>query len=175
MRPEDVWKEFLETRDIARAGRRVFHLARELKEDVVGYLKPPEERAPRIYRPRRLERSVVIVPRSWRTPKRYPIRVEIVDAFRWVEKKIRSVASSLSLSLITKWDLVSEIKKLKERIISLRRRGRKMVPLGELIGSSEELVPTLISLLFMEKEGEVELVQERPFDEIYVVLSNEGA
>ncbi len=174
MRPEEVWKEFLETRDIARAGRRIFRLARELREDVMNYLRPPEESAARIYRSRRLERGV-IVPRTWRTPKRYPIKGEILDAFRWVERKIRSMASSLSLSLITKWDLVSEIKKLKEKIISLRRRGKRMVPLRELVNSSEELVPTLISLLFMEKDGEVELVQERPFDEIYVVLSNERA
>ncbi len=172
MRPEEVWKEFLETRDIARAGRRIFHLAKELREDVIGYLRPPEESAERIYKPRRLERGV-IVPKTWRAPKRYPIKGEILEAFRWVERKIRRMASSLSLSLITKWDLVGEIKKLKERIISLRRGGKKVVPLGMLVNSSEELVPTLISLLFMEKDGEVELVQERPFDEIYVVLSNE--
>ncbi|MDK2373131.1 MAG: hypothetical protein QI197_07135 [Candidatus Korarchaeota archaeon] len=172
MRPEEVWKEFIETRDIARAGRRIFRLARELREDVIGYLRPPEESASRIYRPRRLERGV-IVQRTWRTPKRYPIRGEILDAFRWVEKKIRRMASSLNLSLITRWDLVSEIKKLKEKIIYLRRRGRGVVPLRELVNSSEELGPTLIALLFMEKGGEVELVQERPFDEIYVVLSNE--
>ncbi len=174
MRPEDVWREFLETRDIARAGRRIYRLAKKLREDVMEYLRPPEENVARIYRPRRLKRAA-IMPRTWRTPKRYPIRGEILDAFRWVERKIRSMASSLSLSLITKWDLVSEIKKLKERIVSLRRRGKRMVPLKELVNSSEELVPTLISLLFMEKDGEVELVQERPFDEIYVVLSNERA
>ncbi len=174
MRPEEVWKEFLETRDIARAGRRIYRLARELREDVMEYLRPPEEKAARIYRPRRLKRGMILL-RAWRTPKRYPIKGEILDAFRWVERKIRSMAGSLSISMITKWDLVSEIKKLKERIVSLRRRGRNMVPLRELVNSSEELVPTLISLLFMERDGEVELVQERPFDEIYVVLSNERA
>ncbi len=176
MRPEDVWKEFRRTGDIARAGRMILRMARELREDVEAYLKPPVEEAPkREYRPRKLRRGVALVPRILRSPGRYPLRGEIVSAFRWVERKVRTVVSSISLSIVSRWDLVAEIGRIRERIRSLRESGMRRVPLSELVVSGEDLVPTLISLLFMERDGEVELMQEKPFEEIYVVLSDERA
>lgn len=172
MRPEDVWKEFKETKDIARAGRRILSLAKELRSDVMEYLRPPEKRKVKSCRPRSLRKGIKLTPRVLRTPKRYPLRSELVNALRWMERKLREIARSTSIPLITKWDLPSEIRRIKERILSLIMGGRKSIPLRELVKSPDELVATLISLLFMEKDGEVELVQERPFDEIYVVLQD---
>ncbi|MCD6348527.1 MAG: hypothetical protein J7L91_02770 [Candidatus Korarchaeota archaeon] len=175
MKPSDVWQEFLRDRDIAKAGRRILELARGLRIEISEYLSSGETEERRTYSPRRLRRDVIIRPKVWRLPRRYPMREELVGAFKWVERKLRTVARTISMSLITKWDLMEEIGKIKERILAFKSRGRRVVSLYELIRSREELVPILISLLFMERDGEIELLQDRPFDEIYVVLKDEGS
>ncbi len=175
MNPRDVWMEFIRDRDIAKAGRRILSLARDLRFDIMEYLSFGHKEARKVYSPRSLRKNVVIEAKRLRMPRRYPLRSELVVALKWVRSKLSEAARTISISAITKWDLVKEIERIKGRILSFKGKGRNVVSLHELIKSREELIPALISLLFMEKDGEVELIQDKPFDDIYVVLSNEGS
>ncbi len=170
MNPKDVWAEFVRDRDIAKAGRKIFLLARDLRSDIVEYLSFGQREVKRVYSPRKLKKNFVIEAKRWRVPRRYPVRSELMVALKWVKNRLGEVARAINISVIAKWDLIKEIERIKERILSFRGKGRKVISLHELIISREELVPALISLLFMEKDGEVELLQDKPFEDIYVVL-----
>ncbi len=173
MNPQDVWIEFMRDRDIAKAGRRILSLARGLRADIIKYLSSGRHEARKPHSLRNLRKDVVIEMRSRRIPRRYPVRSELITALRWVRGKLREAARSINISMITKWDLIEEIRAVKERLLSFRSRGRRVVSLYELVSSREEIVPALVSLLFMERDGEVELLQDKPFDDIYVVLGRE--
>ncbi len=172
MNTKDIWTEFIRDRDIAKAGRRILSLARDLRFDIVEYLSFRQKEDKKLYSPRNLRKNVVVEAKRWRVPRRYPIRSEFVVALKWVKNRLSKAARVTSISAITKWDLTKEIERIKRRILSFRGKGRKAISLYELVKSGEELIPALISLLFMERDGEVELLQDRPFDDIYVVLKN---
>ncbi len=170
MNPQDVWIEFTRDRDIAKAGRRILSLAKGLRADIIRYLSSGRREARKPHNLRKLRKDAIIEVRSWRMPRRYPLRSELITALRWVRGKLREAAESINISMVTKWNLIEEIRSVKERLLSFRSRGRRVVSLYELVISREEIVPALVSLLFMERDGEVELLQDKPFDDIYVVL-----
>jgi len=168
----EIWQEFIRSRDIARAGRLILQLAKDLRRDVFAYISS-EIQATRSSKKRRdLKRGLVLKPRAKRIPKRYPLTAELVRAFKWMEKRLSRAAKSISLSIISRWNLFEEIKKVREKIRKFR--GKRIIPLSKLINSRDELAPTLVSLLHMESEGEVELRQDRPFGEVFVVVQGEG-
>ncbi len=71
-------------------------------------------------------------------------------------------------------DLLREIERLRERISTLLREGRGTFTLRELARDREEASAYLISLLLLEREGEVLLSQDRIYGDLVVRVSPVG-
>lgn len=171
MRAEEIWEEFLRTRDIARAGERVLEFIRSLKREIASFLRGGRGRKGK---PGRREVSLLnaeLTLVSGRHPFRYPTLRELVEAFRWARNKVREREERLRIVEISEFDLAKHISIVRSAISKLKQEGRLSIPLTEISTMAGGLVITLLALLFLEREGEVLLHQERPFGEIRVVLN----
>lgn len=170
MRAEEIWEEFLKTQDIARAGRMILEFVRSLKHEIISYLRGGRRRVevPRKRRDVRLLSAELIALPNVRRLSRYPTPEELIEALRWARSRRREY---LRIAEISGFDLSRHITVVRLVINKLRDEGKVWSSLAEISNMAGGLVITLLALLFMEKEGEVLLVQERPFGEIRVVLN----
>ncbi|MEM1983786.1 MAG: hypothetical protein QXO55_03815 [Candidatus Korarchaeum sp.] len=171
MRAEEIWEEFLRTQDIAKAGRMILELARSLKHEITSFLRGRRERK---VKPRGREVKLVdgelVAIRGSRCPPRYPTPREVMEALNWAQEKIREREECLRIAEVSEFDLARHVSVVRSAISKLRYEGRPSLSLGELSRMTGGLVITFLALLFLEREGEVILVQERPFGEIRVIL-----
>ena len=165
MDPGEVWERFKATGDIAWAGTMVYSMARKLKEEVISLLdgKKRAERVNQAKREVKLRGAKLIAIRA-RIPVRPPSLRDLITAFRWVEENVTRILS-IPLARISKWNLHDEIARVREILLSL---GRGEVSFFSLVRGRSEIAPTLISLLYLERQGEVELHQDRPFGDILI-------
>lgn len=172
MRAEDIWEEFLRTKDIARAGHMILELARSLKHEIILFLRERRERKKKSARRevKLLSAELISIPEP-RHPLRYPTLREVMEALKWAQEKIRERKEYLRIAEISEFDLAKHIGIVRSAIGKLKYEGRLSISLAELSGMTCGLVITLLALLFLEKEGEVTLIQERPFGEIKVILN----
>ncbi len=172
MDPNEVWERFKATGDIAWAGTMVYNMARKLKEEVLSFLNGKKRvEKPRTARKEVKLRSAKLLLVRARLPVRPPTLKDLITAFRWVEENVTRILS-IPLARISKWSLHDEIIRIRRMLLSL---GRGEVSFFSLVKGRNEIAPTLISLLYLERQGEVELYQERPFSDILIrVKSLEG-
>ncbi len=171
MEPEEVWDRFLKTRDIAWAGSMVYLMARKLKEDVLSFLNK-KKRVEKVQASRGREKAALkeakLTPVMARLPARPPSLSDLIKAFRWVEKRVIKILS-VPIARISRWSLHNEIERVRKALSGLKG---KEVSFFSLVRGRDEIAPTLISLLYLERQGEVELYQERPFADILIKVKS---
>lgn len=176
MRAEEVWEEFLRTGDIARAGQMILELVRRLKLEIISFIRgrgKGRERPRRKREVRLLEAELIELP-GIRSPFRYPTVEELLEAIGWARRKAEGRREYLRIAEISEFDLERHVDIVRSIIERLRREGKAYSSLLEVSSLAGGLVITLVALLFLEKDGEVLLVQERPFGEIRVILNADG-
>lgn|GEM_PF-1251367 len=169
---EEVLREFQRTRDIAKAGSRILELVRRLKEDIISYLRGERknEKRKRKRRAVKLIGAKILLINRIRAPGRYPTIEEFLEAFKWAQGIGR--VEALRISDISMFDLAEHVERVRSIIRKLRDEGRSYISLKEISPIAGGILAVL-ALLFLEKEGEVILIQERPFGEIKVVIEVE--
>jgi len=167
---EEILREFQRTRDIAKAGSRILELVRRLKEDIISYLRGERKVKKKKRRVVKLMGAKILLINRIRAPGRYPTIEEFLEAVKWA-KGIERV-EALRISDISMFDLTEHVERVRSIIRKLRDEGRSYVSLRD-ISSIAGGILAVLALLFLEKEGEVMLIQERPFGEIKVVIGVE--
>ncbi len=168
MRAEEIWEEFLRTQDIARAGRMILEFVISLKREIISFLRGGRKVIPRRKREVRLSNAELIALPSRRYASRYPTLREVMEALRWAQTRERR--EYLRMADISEFDLSKHVSAVRSVIGRLRDEGKAWSSLTEISSIAGGLVITLLALLFLENEGEILLVQERPFGEIRVIL-----
>ncbi len=172
MEPEQVWERFTQTRDIAWAGSMAYLLAKRLKEEVLTFLnrKRRVEKV-QVKRDREVKlKEARVSPIMARLPRKPPSLADLINAFRWVEKRVAKILS-IPIARISRWSLHNEIERVRKLLMGLKERE---VSFFSLVRDRGEIAPTLISLLYLERQGEVELYQERPFSDIIIRVKSVG-
>ncbi|MCS7103267.1 MAG: hypothetical protein NZ992_05250 [Candidatus Korarchaeum sp.] len=171
MRADEIWEEFLRTRDIARAGQMILEFIRLLKHDIISFLKGGRERK---VKPKRREVRLLnaeLIMMHERYPPRYPSLREFMEALEWAQSKVRERREYLRLVEISEFNLAEHVSTVRSAISELKREGKLSLSLAEISKIAGGLVMTLLALLFLEKEGEIVLAQEKPFGEVRVILN----
>lgn len=174
MEIDEIWERFQKTLDIAEAGRRILELAKKLKWEIILFLRGGKER-----RTGRKGRSVELIgaelipilkPRAhWK----YPSETEFNEALDWALRRVEERVEAMRISRVSEFDLTEQIEIVRALINEFRIGGRERVSLREISLSVGSVVMALLALLFLEKKGEVLLLQDEPFGDISVVLIGE--
>ncbi len=149
--------------DLALAGLLIYELVRTLKF----YVRLLFDRKEKIKRDRRKVKvgkvKALLIPK--RVFRRPVTTMEIKKALSWAVHRIEKVSSDKLRVMVENFSAFVE--KVYRRILS-RFRGEKLT-FRELVGSKDEAIDVFLSILFLEKDGKVEVIQESPFDEIYIL------
>jgi chromatin segregation and condensation protein Rec8/ScpA/Scc1 (kleisin family) len=167
---EEILREFQRTKDIAKAGLRILELVRRLKEDIISYLRGERKSKERKKRAVKLIGAKIILINRIRAPGRYPTVEEFLEAVKWAQSLGK--VEALRIADISMFDLAEHVERVRSIIRRLRDEGRSYVSLKDISPIAGGIIAVL-ALLFLEKEGEVVLIQERPFGEIKVVIGVE--
>jgi len=167
---EEILREFQRTKDIAKAGLRILELVRRLKEDIISYLRGERKSKERKKRAVKLIGAKIILINRPRAPGRYPTVEEFLEAVKWAQSLGK--VEALRIADISMFDLAEHVERVRSIIRKLRDEGKSYVSLKDISPIAGGIIAVL-ALLFLEKEGEVVLIQERPFGEIKVVIGVE--
>ncbi len=150
-------------KDLAIAGLLLYELVRTLKFYVKLLFN---ERGKASKERKRIRvgkvRALLIPKRVFRRPVTV---TEIKKALLWATRRIEKMSSSKLQVMVENFSALMDA--VYRRILS-KFSGEKLA-FRELVSSKDEAIDVFLSILFLEKDGKVEVMQESPFGEIYIL------
>ena len=172
----NILSEFFRTLDIAKAGRRIYSLARKLRlkaEKLLGY--KGQKRVGHMVKTDSSSAEIVlsIEPTPYRAPSRRRFFKEFLEAKKVIEEKLEVKPETFEFKLL---NLAREIERIYISLVQLvRSTGRSKFEFSTLMASMQtDKATLLISLLHLDNEGKILLIQKKLYDPLYIEFTRNG-